>query len=123
MVHDAQIWLEIAAQFAELVDRNGLEFMPTREGVVAELSVEVLIGPDGGAELQISNNTMTDNAGAPIMAAVQVPSSTYRRLSREKEPAVKSLRKRHGKNWDRLVARSRPLEGLDHFEFLVGRLR
>jgi hypothetical protein len=121
MIRNEKLWDEITARLAELVDRDGVEFLPARDGLTAELSVNVLIGPDGEAELQLRNNTTTDAAGAPIMGAVRVSRSLYQRLNREKERATNSLRKRHGKNWGRLVTRPRPVEASEYAEILAGR--
>jgi hypothetical protein len=63
MIRNEKLWDEITARLAELVDRDGVEFLPTRDGLAAELSVNVLIGADGEAELQLRNNTITDTAG------------------------------------------------------------
>jgi hypothetical protein len=121
MVSNEQLWQEILAKLAELVDRDAVEFMAARDGLTADLFLEV-DQMDGETVLTLRNNTLEDFAGAPTVAALSVPPALYQRLSCEKEAAVQSLRKRHGdKNWNRLVTRSRPVEAEQHIEILGGR--
>jgi hypothetical protein len=123
MVRNEKLWAEIAAKLAELVDRDGVEFLATLDGLQAQLFLEVSIDDiSGDAVLALRNNTIEDSAGAPVVAALVISKAVYRRMIREKETAVQSLRKRHGdKNWKRLVARSRPVEATDHIEILGAR--
>ncbi len=118
-----ELWWEINDRLAELVKLGDIEFMPTLDGLRAQLFVE--IEPDDGAgntALDLRQNTVVDEAGAPIVASLVISKSICRRLSREKEATVKSLVKRHGKkNWDRLVELSRGVEAQGHYEVLSGR--
>jgi hypothetical protein len=123
MVRNEKLWAEIAAKLAELVDRDGVEFLAALDGLQAQLFLEVSIDDiSGDAVLALRNNTIVDDARAPTVAALVISKSIYTRLSREKENAVKTLAKRHGKrNFDRLVARSRPVEATGHIEILAAR--
>jgi hypothetical protein len=123
MVRNEKLWAEIAAKLAELVDRDGVEFLAALDGLQAQLFLEVSIDDiSGEAVLALRNNTILDDAGAPTVAALVISKSIYTRLSREKENAVKTLVKRHGKRtFDRLVTRSRPVEATGHFEILAAR--
>lgn len=122
--HNARLWDEITEKLFELLRRDEIDFMPTLEGLQAELFLKVSIDDiTGNAEFSLRNNVMTDECGAPVNSALVIPKSIYRQMVREKETAVRSLVKRHGKrSWDRLVARSQPVEAMQHIEILSGRL-